>query len=318
MLVGRSMNMNVMDVFGVLPPRHLGQVKNCPLFAPAAGAPPAEAGAPAVPAPAPAAPKGVTLRATIANAQGETPRAILLHQGSPPQYLALEVFGIRPGAAAGAYSAEKIARINVPFAVMDATPDRIVSSTSLTWGRPHYGNRMWIFKLNASPMTFTIPPEEMKDLDGTPFEALAFQFTKVGSFYVEPNNFTLKDGEDVSRDFTVKVQSAMGRAPEIRTYPLGNLERPSGRYGLPLLARPVALETVPLLGALGSVGHPASPVWDAGLGQGAYPGSAAAAFSPAVAPAAPLEPHPLEPGIPIMPILGVVTAIGAVAYMIFR
>lgn len=123
--------------------------------------------------------------------------------------------------------------------------------------------------------------------------------------------------EDADRAFMVKVQSAMGRMSGSRAYPLGNLARRSGRDGIPLPARPVALETVPLLGAMGSVGHPASPVWGAGLGQGIYPGPAAG-FTPAVAPAAPVEPHPLEPGFPIMPVLGVVTAVAAVAYMILR
>lgn len=339
------MRMNAIDVFGVLRGPYMGQVKDCPLFQPAAAAPapapvpppiqvplpppppppppvqppppPVQPPPPPPPSPPPPPPpvvtaKGITLIANIANQQGETPKPILLYPGATPEYLTLFVFGIRQGGAANAYNADDIKNVNVPFMMNDQSPAKIESSSTISLGRPYYGNRVWFFKIDKSPMTFTFAPSDMKDLDGTPFEALAFQFQPKGSFYVEPNYFTMKDGETSTRTFTVKVQSGLGRSSfGQRPYPvLNGGYRPGPSVGFPLHARHAWPEMAPILGAEGTVAWPSSHPGDDGLGQAAY--------RPSVAPAAPVEPHPLDTKVPLLPILGVVTGVAAVAYMIFR
>jgi hypothetical protein len=89
--------------------------------------------------------------------------------------------------------------------------------------------------------------------------------------------------------------------------------------GLPLDARSslYAHEKAPILGAMGSVVRSAPPTGHADPERAVFPGPDLG-FVPQVAPAAPVVHAPLDLTVPFMPILGVLTAIGAAAYLAFR
>lgn len=119
----------------------------------------------------------------------------------------------------------------------------------------------------------------------------------------------------------VRMQPALEGALGIPVpFPVGNLGRATNVFsgGLPLHAPSTvdAHGTVPFVGARRSVVRPASPPGGAGQGMG-HP-KIGIAYLPQTAPAAALEPAPLEPGVSPWTVLGIVTAIAAAGYVAFR
>lgn len=207
--------MRTIDRFGVLKP-NLGQVKNCPLFQSSSVLP-----AP-IPAPTPApsvTAKGVSLTANVTNTVGETARGIILAPGLDPAYLIATAFGILIGAPAAASDPDQIKTISVPMMMTDKDP--AVIRSSLAGSRPGYSRKVWFFKIDRSPETFSIAPEEMVDVDGTPIAAIAFQFPAVGSFYITPESVVLQDGQSQTISFTVQTVTDSGIGSGVlRTVPL--------------------------------------------------------------------------------------------------
>lgn len=120
----------------------------------------------------------------------------------------------------------------------------------------------------------------------------------------------------------VRMQPAPAGALEFPgSFPMGILGRAWDVFsgGSPLHVNPIrdSHGTVPLFGAMGSVIRPASPPGGAGQGKAARP-EIGIGYVPNVAPAAALAPAPLEPGISLLTILGIVTALGAAGYVAFR
>lgn len=218
--------MKTFDLFGVLA-RSLGQVKNCPLFQ--GSVPPVDSVVPPVNSAEPpisststigpdpiALWKGVSLTADVQNEQGETARGIELAPGLDPVYLMATAVGILNGAPASAFDPEQAKQINLPMMMTDKSPG-IIRSTSAAV-RPGYSKKVWFFKIDRSPVTFEILPEEMKDVDGTPLAGVAFVFPQVGSFYMTPAAVVLRDGDDLDMKFTVKIAPVLGTR-----YPVRNL-----------------------------------------------------------------------------------------------
>lgn len=209
--------MKTVDVFGVLRPS-LGQVKNCPIFQgselpvnpPAAPAP----AAPEAPADVTPVSKGVALTAAVENEKGETPRGILLYPGAAPAYLVAEAFGIRAGAPAQAFSPDGLSGFSIPMMMTDESAAEIKSTlASIPAG---YAKKVWFWKIDRSPLTFSIPAEEMVDVDGTPLAGIAFKFPPTGSFMVSPDAVVLRDGDRVDMDFSVRTVTQLGRRYKVQ------------------------------------------------------------------------------------------------------
>lgn len=224
--------MRAIDRFGVLKPS-LGQVKNCPLFqssaAPTPGiAPPATLPGTPPPAPPVALPptplptvpaKGVSLTANVTNTQGETARGIILNPTLDPVYLMATVFGILAGAPASASDPAEIKTYSLPM--MLGPNDPAVTPSLVAMPRPGYSHKVWFFKIDKSPVTFSLSPADMVDQDGTPMTAVVFQFPQVGSFYVTPPVVVLQDGQNETMSFTVKTATDSGMGSRVRrTIPL--------------------------------------------------------------------------------------------------
>lgn len=218
----------------------MGQVKSCPIFQssllpPAATAPgviPLVAlpqiqapGTPPSPFLAPAGPaKGVSLTANVTNPAGETARGILLAPGLDPVYLMAVAFGILPDAPASASDPNQINTYVAQALQMQLGPNDPQVTKSQTAGpRPGYSHGIIYFKIDHSPVTFSIPPEEMVDVDGTPIVAVVFSFPSVGDFYITPASVVLQDGQNETMSFTVQTAGAnMGSRIQGR-YPLRNI-----------------------------------------------------------------------------------------------
>lgn len=213
------MTMRTIDRFGVLGNAYLGQVKNCRIFQPSTSSPGPFS---EPPSPAPVAPqtpaKGVSLTADIQNETGETPRGIILYPGDEPVFLIATAFGVLSGAPPSDPS--QVESYSLPMQMTAADPAVIRSSIAKPLSG--YSKKVWFFKIDKSPITFSIAPDEMTDLDGTRLSSIVFKFAPVGSFVVTPPSAVLADGDNQTMSFTVTTKGSMGSR---KSYPLFNLRR---------------------------------------------------------------------------------------------